>query len=666
MIKKRFFAALLTLAMALTLVPAVHAAGFSDVKDTDTARDVEVLRLMGVVQGDGNGTFRPGSSLTRAEFCKMTIELQQRGDQAMHYRGRVIFPDVRASHWAIGYVNLASQGTGSGESAVPGLVHGFPDGTFQPDKTISYGEAVTVLARVLGYSDTYGGGVWPQNYLDIGAACGLTKGLSLDGGAQITRAQAAKLFVNALRAEKLGGGNILKLGDEEVTLLSVDVAKETMRLSSGSPIKMVNPDVPTVLLGTKGYVVMDKDGKKALTFLPSASKAGTPVADAAIIIMADGSTDGFNELTGDAKDYTIYRNGVRATRGALRKYDVAIYDAANNAVLVTDTRVSAYYESCDPSPKEPRTITTLGTVFNVIPSAQQSLSELRPGQHMTVLFAADGRIAGALGENAGVGGNAYAYVDDSGKVSLICGGSLLALSVADAANANKVGRISQHKADFGDVKVSVSVSSGGLSGVLDTTAGKLGNLYLADNALILSNGKLVALAELTETSISSDRIRYAHENSSGKVDIVVIGDPVTVSGEVYGRVTTVGGLQATVDCGPGGKVSGRYGLDDTTKLIREGSFVAAVLRTNGAVEGSSSMFNPIEPLTAYENVPASAWIGKTAVVLGGRTISIPSSVLCWNADTKSWFSDLDTALDYGGTRNVYVKDNVVRVIEIRT
>ena len=650
--KKRIIASALALALALSLAPAAFAAGgFSDVTDAATARNVEVLRLMGVIGGDGDGMFRPYGKLTRAEFCKMAIELQGRGDYAVRYRSRAIFPDVRTSHWAAGYINLAS----TPEDKTPGLMHGFPDGTFLPDKSISYGEAVTVLARVLGYTDKDSGGVWPQGYLDLGASAGLTKGISLAGGDEISRAQAAQLFVNALNADKAGGGKLKTLGSETV-LRSVDVAKGKLKTADGKEYDMVKPMTVETLVGVRGKAVLNAEGK-LLTFLPVTNTTGKSVSDGAIIVRRNGSTEGFNELTGDATNYAIYRNGKQIAYGALRENDVATYDAANNRILVCDTRVAVYYEKCTPSPAAPTSITVLNTEFAVVPSAQQSLSRFKPGDNMTVLLTADGRIAGAVANDSGVSANAYAYVDGSGKVSLICGGALLALGCTDTAHAGKVGRISQSKQPLADARIGIAVTTGGVGGTLDVAARRLGTLSLADNVMIISKGEILSLNELTEQTVSANRITNAHLNDSGVVDIIVIGDEVTVRGEIYGRVEVTGNLQITLNCGANGKESGRYILSDRTNTIKQGDFVAAIYNNNG-------LFHPIEPLTKFENVPASAWIGKTIVVAGGATYTVPESVICWNKDLSVWFADFDTAFDYGGVRNLYVKDGVVRVIEI--
>ena len=49
------------------------------------------------------------------------------------------------------------------------------------------------------------------------------------------------------------------------------------------------------------------------------------------------------------------------------------------------------------------------------------------------------------------------------------------------------------------------------------------------------------------------------------------------------------------------------------------------------------------------------------------TYMVPADVLCWNADVNDWFDgSVEAALAYGGTMNLYVKDGVVRVIEVRS
>ncbi len=91
----------------------------SDITDNYTATAVESLRLMGVLDGYGDGTFRPNAVLTRAQFCKMAVYAMDGSGELGRYSTVTIFPDVKPSHWASAYINMASQ---------KGIISGFADG----------------------------------------------------------------------------------------------------------------------------------------------------------------------------------------------------------------------------------------------------------------------------------------------------------------------------------------------------------------------------------------------------------------------------------------------------------------------------------------------------------------------------------------------------------
>lgn len=686
--RKKLLSLILCLALTLSLAPAALAAGFADVTDTATAQNVEVLRLMGVVEGDDNAVFRPYSSLTRAEFCKMAVVLRGMRSVTARYGSRTVFPDVRGTHWAAGYVNYAA-------SKDAGLIHGMPDGTFQPDRAINYGEAVTILMRQLGYADKDTGGIWPDGYLALAGEAGMTNGLSVSGGAAITRAQAAQLFVNALTAENDKGETLLKvLGytadttKDPVTLWSVDTVNGKLRLSDGTTPEMENPMDSTALTGVKGHVVTNAAGK-VVTFLPVKSAAGGTVTDAAIIVSANGSTAGFDALTGGSMNYTIYRNGVRATASALKKNDVVTYNAANNTIQACDTRVVVYYEKCDPSPSAPASIEVLGgTEFSVLPTAQASLAQFRPGKVMTILLTADGQIAGAV-ENGtgGASGNAFAFVDSKGAVSLICGGNLYGLKCSGSGYEGQVVRVSQTLTGNKST-VYLSKQTNNSTGALDLTTKTLGTRKLADGVLVFSDGALSSLEALGVSRVEQSRIAYARTNSAGEVDLVVIADD---SNEMYGRVLVSYSQGDWVWNAPGDHssdtpnpgVNGNYerissitlqrpGQSDITKVsaysVRTGDFVSTGMNSN-----NTNFYNMVS-LTKLSSVPATAWIGDSAVNYGGQTYTVyPKTVICYNRDSGTWFTAasadttaLDAAKAYGGTMDLYVKDGVVRAIEVRS
>ena len=667
--KKRVFSLLLALVLTLSAaaIPASAAESFSDVTDKKTAQNVEVLRLLGVIEGNGAGQFNPSGLLTRAEFCKMVVVLMGKGSDAMRYKTVTIFPDVRATHWAAGYINLAVR------QSEPKLLAGLPDGTFQPDSYITYGQAVTILMRVLGFADKDSGGIWPDGYINLAKSTGVSAGVNLTGSANITRAQAAQLFVNVLSTGKDGKGYTpagCTKGDKEVTLVSMNGDK--LRISGEKdPKTLVRPSSSSALNGLKGYLLTNSDGK-VVTFVPkTSSTTGAAVSNAAVILPADKSTSGISALTDGRTDYTVYRNGVLSSVSALRKNDVVTYDAVSNTVYACDTRVTVYYESCEPSPSAPVSIKVLGgTSFDVLPTAQQSLSKFKPGKTMTILLTSDGTVAGAVENDYSARGNAIGIVSGS-KVQLLCGSTTIDLSLTGMTVDSKLDGKLVSISSSSKTSVGLYAKTGGVSGDLNVREGTLGSKKLASGVMLFDDGVLKNLSDLTDVSVPQSRISYARTNANGEIDLIALS---STSGELYGRVSVYTETtpevkdesgNVTVPAETTTKISvdvngTTYGPYTSGYGVRSGDFVA--FKENSGKTGFSQMLT----LDKLGEVSASAWIGKTAVNYGGRTYTVPSDVLCWNRDGGSWLDGgAEAALAYGGTMNLYVRDGVVRVIEVR-
>src|SRR5690606_8407906 len=88
-------------------------------------------------------------------------------------------------------------------------------------------QAVTILLRILEYSDADAGMLWPQGYISLANSTGLSDGLyGIALEKPITRAQAAKLFCNMLRTKtKSGAAYPGKLGNtvSNAAILELDV-----------------------------------------------------------------------------------------------------------------------------------------------------------------------------------------------------------------------------------------------------------------------------------------------------------------------------------------------------------------------------------------------------------------------------------------------------------
>jgi hypothetical protein len=302
---KKPIAVLLTVIMLLTLASTAAAApsSFPDIGDGDLAREVAVLQMLGVIGGDGNGNFNPSGTLTRAAFCKMAVVTMGRGNEESLYRNRTIFHDVRADHWARGFINIAV----SGEKKIIAGSGGY----FMPDDTITYAQAVTILLRMLGYTDADAGMLWPEGYISLALDTGLTDGITIPSwSAPITRALAARLFCNLLSTPVKGGASyISSLGTsfENVVIMQLDVQAEdgtrgAIRTSKGI-YKTVNGIVPPSILGLRGTLLTDKTGK-ALTFLPDENKQLTITAAQTTAAWIKDTSGVRYDVPADAPAYT--------------------------------------------------------------------------------------------------------------------------------------------------------------------------------------------------------------------------------------------------------------------------------------------------------------------------------------------------------------------------
>ena len=662
-----------SLLVSLLAVPvgAASVTKFSDVSDSYTATAIETLRLMGVLDGYGDGTFRPDTVLNRAQFCKMAVYAMDGSGELGRYSTVTIFPDVKPSHWASAYINMASR---------KGIISGFADGKFKPGQTVTAGQAVTILMRGLGYKDEDMGGVWPQSYMAEAQTNGLLKSTGITSAyAGLTRAQAAKLFLNLFEAKHGKGETLLfnyNVGKDEVYLTAVDGGKGTMT-AGGKTYTMAHPVTSTSLIGSKGKAVLNSAGE-ILTFLPITGSNG--VSNAAVIIGSNGSVAGLDSLAGSTS-YNIYKNGSPATAADLKRYDVATYASATNSIIVSDTRVSVYYEDCKPSPSSPATITVLGgKELNVLPTAVDSLSKLKLGKQIVLLLTADGQVAGAEdANNTGARGNAMAVVSEKGDVQLVCGGALLNIGTA----SEYAGQVVSVYADKSGLKL--NKISGGVGGDLLPKEGTLGGRKLADNVMLFDGGRQIALSELSQTGVNSGRISYARTNWAGQVDLIVLNNGLAED-VIYGRAVVNSSTSKVWVWDPGHEndkeqqegVNGSYkettsqtisietanktyGPINSGNHISNGTFVAVSIKTSSQ---GNLMFTSFAAMSKLSNVSSGAWIGKTAVNFGSRTYEVPSNVQCYNDDTGKWMT-LDDAKAYGGTMNLYVYDGVVRIVEVK-
>lgn len=176
----------------ITFLLILSAAFASVTAAASWDNDEDILNLLSelsIMQGDGDGNYRLEAEVSRAEFTKMAVA-------ASSYKNTVAsglkispFNDVPYTHWSAPYVK-------AGVSA--GIVQGYIDATFHPDDTVSYEEAITMILRVLGYTDDDFGVSWPYGQIGLADSLELTKNVDGYIGESLTRRQVANLVYNAL------------------------------------------------------------------------------------------------------------------------------------------------------------------------------------------------------------------------------------------------------------------------------------------------------------------------------------------------------------------------------------------------------------------------------------------------------------------------------------
>ncbi|MFA5623189.1 MAG: S-layer homology domain-containing protein [Candidatus Dojkabacteria bacterium] len=183
----------LSLVLVLTLVLGSFSFAFaapSDVAGTEYEAAVERLEQLKVLEGYPDGTFKPGNTITRAEFAAVVVRVKGLDAAAQVAKGNTEFTDVLAEHWASGYINIASK---------MGYVNGMGDGSFVPNDPVTYEQAVTMVMRALNYEATaQSRGGYPFGYLIVANETGLLDAVKGVQGVPAPRGLVAQLVDNAL------------------------------------------------------------------------------------------------------------------------------------------------------------------------------------------------------------------------------------------------------------------------------------------------------------------------------------------------------------------------------------------------------------------------------------------------------------------------------------
>lgn len=267
---KRFLSLIISAALIFGVVVAIpSSATASSVEDGV----LDLLSELSIMSGDPDGNLRLDDYVSRAEFTKIAVASSSYKNSVATNLAISPFPDVTYKHWAAPYVRVGVTG---------GIVSGYPDATFKPDDTVLYEEAITMLLRVLGYTDSDFGASWPSGQIGLANNLDMTDNVNCSAGDIMSRRQVAQLVYNTLKTKQKGQQNAL------LSLFDATVYKDTTLVaSSGEDSSIASDEVFTSngtykidsnfdlsKIGMNGDAIV-KDSSKLIAFVPDSSSRAT-------------------------------------------------------------------------------------------------------------------------------------------------------------------------------------------------------------------------------------------------------------------------------------------------------------------------------------------------------------------------------------------------------
>ena len=195
---KKFLSLVLALVMTMSLVTV--SAGAKDFTDNDKVtydEAVQVISMLGIVNGYEDGSFKPTNTLTRGAAAKIIANLKLTPAVADTLKGsKTTFKDVPETNVFSGYIAYC---------ASEGIINGYRDGTFRPAGTLNGYAFMKMLLGALGYDtaiEQYTGSGWEVRVATRANRVGLTDGNdAFVGSKAVTREEACLYAFNTLNAE---------------------------------------------------------------------------------------------------------------------------------------------------------------------------------------------------------------------------------------------------------------------------------------------------------------------------------------------------------------------------------------------------------------------------------------------------------------------------------
>ncbi len=225
---KKIISVLLACTMVFSMFVLVQAADTgATTQAAKYAKEIEVIKAMGILNGDETGAINADANLTRAEFAQVLTVLLQINysevakENAWYYTFKIPedldnvlltpnsglitgteetpsapveaekvqkFADVATSHWAYDVITRVTE---------IGYMIGTGENEFSPEEPVTVNQVNKVLVKILGYEQFANqNGGYPAGYNYIASTLKVLKGINNYGENPITRGELAKMIYN--------------------------------------------------------------------------------------------------------------------------------------------------------------------------------------------------------------------------------------------------------------------------------------------------------------------------------------------------------------------------------------------------------------------------------------------------------------------------------------
>ncbi len=457
-----------------------------------TSYEAELLSALSIMHGDPDGNMRYYDYVSRAECAKIVVAASAFRDSVDMESKRSPFKDVTSDHWAAPYVTVGIKN---------GLFKGYFDATFRPSNTVLYEEAITMLLRVLDYTDEDVGTDWPYDQINMAKKIGMLDGVNKSSSQPLTRRDISKMVYNTLNAKAKGS--------QETYLSSFN--------RTIGPITVLSPDW------------YEEFG-----------------ADSSLRVMRDGETSSLSAVM--TNDIAYYMPEYK-TALVYSKKVTGIYESAtpnkDAPVSVTVSGITYNIEGDDAY------------------SNLSSGGDFNYGDTVTLLLGKSGDVAG-VAVSSKENDTVYGFLSAVGTKETTVSGTKVTKSFVKVILPNGDSReyitnknydsylnsVVSVKLVDGIATVSLKTANHNVSGTVtwDSNSRKIGSHTLADDVDIIETSTVRAYESATVASvypqrlngirISANDILYVSKNSDGNIDSLILND-ITGDIHTYGIVTKV-------------------------------------------------------------------------------------------------------------------------------